>query len=149
MLWKRLFVFYKYEAVIFLLEVNFKINRSLMLLNSEAFYLKWRSFAELNSLVNELRYHSRTSQNIIKFSEPVGGVIRDVDVGAGGFGSIPRPVKSDTVSSPARHRCDVLSELYCSGAKPQRRVTRSTLRRNTASIMKIFFITKLYAFDNI
>ena len=34
--------------------------------------------------------------------------------------SIPGPVKSDTVSSTARHRWDDFSELCCSGAKPRR-----------------------------
>ena len=35
-------------------------------------------------------------------------------------GLIPGPVKLDTVSPTARHRCDVSSELCCPGAKPQR-----------------------------
>ena len=36
------------------------------------------------------------------------------------WGSIPGPVKSDTVSPTARHRCDVSSELCSPGAKPRR-----------------------------
>ena len=33
------------------------------------------------------------------------------------WGSIPRPVKSDTVLPTARHRCEVSSDLCCPGAK--------------------------------
>ena len=33
---------------------------------------------------------------------------------------IPGPVKSNTMSPTARHRCDVSSELCCSVAKPRR-----------------------------
>ena len=36
------------------------------------------------------------------------------------WGSIPGPVKLDTVSPTIRHRCDVSSELCCPGAKPRR-----------------------------
>ena len=41
-------------------------------------------------------------------------------IGAGGLASIPGPVKSDTVSPTARHRCNVTLELCCPGAKPRR-----------------------------
>ena len=40
--------------------------------------------------------------------------VRDV------FGSILGPLKSDTVSPTARHRCDVSSELCCPGVKLRR-----------------------------
>ena len=36
------------------------------------------------------------------------------------WGSIPGPVKFDTVSPTARHRCDVFLELCHPGAKPRR-----------------------------
>ena len=36
------------------------------------------------------------------------------------LGSIPLPVKSDTVSLTVRHRCNVSSELCSPGAKPRR-----------------------------
>ena len=50
----------------------------------------------------------------------------------------PAPVESDTVSPTDRQRCDVSSELCCSGAKlyevgPHHSLY--TLRRNTASII--------------
>ena len=35
------------------------------------------------------------------------------------WGSIPGPVKSNTVPQTARHRCDVPSKLCCPVAKPQ------------------------------
>ena len=37
-----------------------------------------------------------------------------------GFGSIHGPVKFDTVSPTARHRCDVSSKLCWPGAQPRR-----------------------------
>ena len=36
------------------------------------------------------------------------------------IGSLPGSVKSDTVSPAVRHRCDVSSELCCSGVKSRR-----------------------------
>ena len=54
------------------------------------------------------------------------------------WGSIPEAVKSDTVSSTVRHRCDVFSLLFCPGVKQRRRSpTRYMLRRNTANVIKI------------
>ena len=50
----------------------------------------------------------------------VSAVVQDIAIGAEGVGSIPGPVKSDTVSLPARHRCDVSSELCCRGARMRR-----------------------------
>ena len=40
-------------------------------------------------------------------------VAKDIASGAGNYGSISGPVKSDAMSPAARHRCDVSSELYC------------------------------------
>ena len=37
----------------------------------------------------------------------VGVAVNDNPFGVGGLGSIPWPVKLDTVSPTARHRCDV------------------------------------------
>ena len=57
------------------------------------------------------------------------------------LGSILGLVKLDTVSSIARHRCDVSSELICPDAKSWRwaPATRHTLPRNKGRIMKFFF----------
>ena len=72
---------------------------------------------------------------------PVNSVVKHITIGAGGLGSILKPVKSDTVSPTARQRCAVASQLCCPGA-----MSRSgtpplvyTLQRNLASIMKIRF----------
>ena len=67
-------------------------------------------------------------------------VVNDIAIGAGGLGSIPGTMKSDTVSPTARHRCDVSSELCCPGANPRKWTTLLfvyTLWRYVASIMKI------------
>ena len=54
------------------------------------------------------------------------------------WGLISRPVKSDTVSLTTLHRCDVSSELCCSGIKQWRRAP-PLVTRTTASITKIWF----------
>ena len=56
-------------------------------------------------------------------------------------GSIPGPVKPNT-SPTARHRYDVSLELCFPGAGPRRcpPPTCYTLRRNTTSIIKTFFL---------
>ena len=57
------------------------------------------------------------------------------------WGSIPAPVKSDTKSLTARHRCDVFSEFEDMSSKRQAAemgpATRYMLERNTASILKV------------
>ena len=55
--------------------------------------------------------------------------------------SIPGSAKSDAVSPATCLRCDVSSELCCLAAKPRRMMSltaRYSLRRNTASVMRIF-----------
>ena len=49
-------------------------------------------------------------------------------------GSNPGPVKLNTVSQTARHRCDESSEPRLS--RGEESATRDTLRRNTASVIK-------------
>ena len=56
------------------------------------------------------------------------------------WGSIPGPVKSNTVQPTARHRCDVSSELCCSVAKKRR---WHTLRYG-ASMIKICLLQEHY-----
>ena len=60
-------------------------------------------------------------------------------IGAGGLGFKFRVGQIGTASPTARYRCEVPSELCSPGAKPRRWLPRRwyTLRRNTASIMKI------------
>ena len=45
--------------------------------------------------------------------QPVAVVTEDFAVGARGLGFDPGTVKSGTVSSTVRHRCDVFSEQRC------------------------------------
>ena len=62
---------------------------------------------------------------------PIGEAVKHIAIEAGregGLGSIPRPAKSEAVSSMACHRCNISLELCCSGAKPR---TRDTLGRNS------------------
>ena len=47
-------------------------------------------------------------------------VVEDIALGTLGLGSIPGPVKMETVLPKARHCCDVQSELYCPDAKLRR-----------------------------
>ena len=47
-------------------------------------------------------------------------LFKDIADVAGGLGSIPGPVRSDTVSPTARYCCDVSSELCCPDAKSRR-----------------------------
>ena len=67
-------------------------------------------------------------------------------ISVGGLGSIPSPVKPDTVSPTARHCCDISQELCCTGTKPWRRsATRYSLHRNTVSILEIYFCPILFS----
>ena len=70
----------------------------------------------------------------------IGVAVKDTANSAGGLGFDSRALKSNTVSSTARHRCDVSLELCCPGAMPGRwtppLVTRFDVR-NTASMNKI------------
>ena len=50
------------------------------------------------------------------FDQLVGRVANDTTIGAGGYGSISRPVKLDTVLPPLQYRL----EWCCPGAKPRR-----------------------------
>ena len=50
----------------------------------------------------------------------VSSVFKHIATGAVSLGFNSRLVKSGTVSPTARHRCDVSSELCCSGAEPLR-----------------------------
>ena len=65
------------------------------------------------------------------------------------WGSIPRPVKSDTRQPTARYRCDVSSELRCLGVKPRGRAPplATTLRYysafNETIAAKIWFFKKI------
>ena len=47
-------------------------------------------------------------------------VVKNIAIGVGGLGSIPGRVKSHTVPSTARHRCEVSSEMCYPSAKPWR-----------------------------
>ena len=54
--------------------------------------------------------------------------------------SVTKPIKPDSVSPTALHRCNVCAGLCCPGATVSRGdgpATCYTLRRNTASLMKI------------
>ena len=72
-------------------------------------------------------------------NEPVGVVLKGVALSAEIRGSIPGPLKSDTLSPTVRHRCDVSSELCFPSAKPLRWAQPLVykLRHNTASLIKI------------
>ena len=65
----------------------------------------------------------------------------DIASGTGGLGSIPGPVKSDTVSSTARHCYDISSKFeavsFRRSAAKMGPATRYMLGRNTASMTKI------------
>ena len=78
---------------------------------------------------NELKMQNCSSANTYKFhillktekGEPaVSSVAKRTLSVREVWGSIPGPVKSDTVSPTTRHRCDVSSELCSPGAKPRR-----------------------------
>ena len=79
--------------------------------------------------------------SFINLRSPFGGVLGDIVNGAGDLGSIPGSVKSDAVVPITHHRCMrcyfaiMMPNAWplCRGDGP---VTRFTLRRNTASIMK-------------
>ena len=66
--------------------------------------------------------------------------MKDIDIGASGLGFDRRPIKSDTVSPTAWHRCDIYFELCCPAHSRGCRLRFSyTIRRNTVNIVKIFF----------
>ena len=54
---------------------------------------------------------------VCSYSNRPFGVVAYIILGAGGLGSLIGPVKSNTVSPTARPRCDVSSELCCTGTK--------------------------------
>ena len=67
-------------------------------------------------------------------------MVKDISIGHKAWGSISEQVTLDVVSSAARYRSDVSSELRRSDAKLRTEMspaTRYTFQRNTASIMKI------------
>ena len=71
--------------------------------------------------------------------QPVGVVVKDTAIGAGGLGFGSRALKSDTLSPVVRHRCDVSSELCCIGAKLQRWTPSLVTRFGVIlQVMKIF-----------
>ena len=84
-----------------------------------------------------LRLHSEHFKLTTK-QRPVSSVVKISLSVLEVWGSIPGPVKSDTVLPTARHRCDVSSELSCQvlsrGDGP---ATCYALRRNIASTMKV------------
>ena len=62
-------------------------------------------------------------------------MVKDTANGAGGLGSIPKPVKSDAVSPPLRRFCGaVLSRRFAAEMSP---AISYTLRRNTARIIDL------------
>ena len=70
-------------------------------------------------------------------SNPSYGVIAEnIDIGAGGHGSIPGQIKPYRVSPTARYRCDVSSEKRCR-SRVDGPTTHHKLGRNTASITEI------------
>ena len=79
----------------------------------------------------------------LRLNRPVGVVVKDIATGAQGLGFDSRvdQVGHSWQSPTARHRCDTSSELCCQtlsrGDEP---ASPYTLRRETASIMKISFI---------
>ena len=79
---------------------------------------------------------------------PAGVAVEGIAIGAGGLGSLPRPVRSVAVTPTSRHRCDV---SLIRAVLPRRWVVemgpaiRYTLWRYTASTMKswLFFRCRL------
>ena len=49
--------------------------------------------------------------------QPVGVVVKDIAIGAGGSGFDSQTGQSEHSVATDRHRCDAFSELCCSGAK--------------------------------
>ena len=76
--------------------------------------------------------------------QPVSSVVKHISIRAEGLSSVLWPVKSGTVSSTARHRCDVLSRRHAADINP---ATRYTLGRNTASMMKFFDLIFFFCRD--
>ena len=73
------------------------------------------------------------------FHWPVSSVVPHLAIGGRdrGFDSY-RPVKSDAVSSTARLRCNVSSELCCPGAKPRRWAPPLVVRFGEISSVQCF-----------
>ena len=61
--------------------------------------------------------------------ETMAGWHRGNDIAPGAGGLIPGPVKSDTVSPTARHRCDISSELEAAEMGPATHYVLRVIRR--------------------
>ena len=69
-----------------------------------------------------------TASNSKASNRPIAQLLSAHAIGAGSLGFDGRAGQIDTVSPTTRHRCDVCSELSCSGAKPRRWVPQLVTR---------------------
>ena len=64
-------------------------------------------------------FSSRNKMQLLIYYRPIIPVVKTLLSIPEVLGSIPVPLKSNTVSPTFRHRCDVSSELCCPGVKPR------------------------------
>ena len=69
-------------------------------------------------------------------NRPVGVVVKDTTIGAGGLQLVAGPVKLDTGSPVARHRCEFSSEQRCPGTKPR----KCGICVESVTLLAVFFI---------
>ena len=60
------------------------------------------------------------SERVALVNQTVSSVVKNIAIGAGGLGSIPGSVRSDTALPTALFCCNISSKLCCPGAKPRR-----------------------------
>ena len=100
-------VFFSYFALSFICKIETIIERRLFY-----FILFFLSKLQLDHNTLHWMEQKTTASTRAQFT--------DLECRCGNvWDSIPGPVKSDTVSSTDRHRCDVSSELCCPGAEPR------------------------------